>query len=160
MRLYDISQAIEALLDASVDRETGEINEAALAELEALEEQREAKALAVAAYLVGQRLEADAIKAQAKRLAERAAVHARHADRLERYLESHLAVGEKLSDARVALSWRKSRAVEVDCDPTELPEEYCRIRCEADKTALKAALESGEQVKGVRLVERQNLQVK
>lgn len=160
MRLYDISQAIEALLDASVDRETGEINEAALAELEALEEQREAKALAVAAYLVGQRLEADAIKAQAKRLAERAAVHARHADRLERYLESNLAVGEKLSDARVAISWRKSRAVEVDCDPTELPEEYVRIRCEADKAALKAALESGEQVKGARLVERQSLIVR
>lgn len=160
MRLYDISQQIEALLDASVDRDTGEINEAALAELESLEEQRATKALAVAAYLVGQRLEADAIKAQAKRLAERAAVHARHADRLERYLEANLSVGEKLSDARVAISWRKSRAVEIDCDPTELPEDYCRIRCEPDKASIRAALEAGENIDGARLVERHAIQVR
>ena len=160
MKLFDISQQIEALLDASVDRETGEIVETALAELEALEEARDTKALHVAAYLVGQRLEAEAIKSQAKRLSERAAIHARHADRLEVYLEGHVPVGAKLSDSRVQIAWRKSEAVEVDCDALELPLEFCRTTYAPMKPEIKAALKTGQQVHGCRLVTRQSIQVK
>lgn len=160
LALWDLDARLEDLLNRSVDHDTGEILPEALAEIEALEGALEAKQLAVAAYILGQRAEADAVRAQAKRLSERAARHDRHADHLAEYLRAHIAEGTKLRDARVEIAWRRSEAVEVDCDPTELPEEYCRIRCEADKAALKAALKAGEQIKGARLVSRANLVVR
>ena len=100
------------------------------------------------------------MRAQAKRLAERAARHERHAERLVAYLQSHLPDGAKLRDARVEIAWRRSTAVEIDCDASELPEDYCRIRCEADKAAIKAALAAGEEIKGARLVSRTNLVIR
>jgi TPR repeat protein len=160
LALWEFGAQIEALLNASVDRETGEIVPEALAEIEALEGERDAKALAIAAYAHGQGVEADAVRAQAKRLAERAARHERHAERLVEYLQSHLPDGTTLRDPRVEIIWRTSTAVEVDVDPTELPEDYVRIRCEADKPALKAALAAGEQIKGVRLVKRRTLAIR
>ena len=84
----------------------------------------------------------------------------RHAERLVAYLQSHLPDGAKLRDARVEIAWRRSTAVEIDCDASELPEDYCRIRCEADKAAIKAALAAGEEIKGARLVSRTNLVIR
>jgi len=160
MRLFEIDYQIEALLNASVDRETGEINEDALAELEALEVQRDDKALAVAAYIVGQEAEAEAVKAQAKRLADRAAKHERHAERLREYLQAHLPTGTKLRDERVEIGWRKSTAVEIDVETAELPPEMCRVTVAPDKRAIGDALKAGEEVKGCRLVQRQSVQIR
>lgn len=160
LSLYAIDAELEALLNASVNRETGEIEAEALEAIEALEMERDAKALAVAAYIIGQRAEGDAVKAQAKHLAERAAKHARHADRLEEYLRGHIPEGHKLRDARVEIGWRKSEAVEIDVDPITLPEEYVRITCAADKAAIKDALKAGTPISGARLVSRMNLVVR
>lgn len=60
------------------------------------------------------------------------------------------------------LSFRKSEAVEVSIPAEKLPAEYVRMKLvyEADKTALKDALKSGETIEGATLVTRQNLQIK
>ena len=160
MRLYEISDAIERVLLAGTDQETGEIMPEALAELEALEMARDEKALAVAAYLIGERVEADAIEDQAERLQRRAQTHRNRAARLEEYLAAHLEQGCKLSDARVEISWRRSKAVELDCVPESLPIAYQRLKIEADKLGLRKTLEAGGEVKGARLVERWKLQVR
>ena len=159
MKLFEIDAQIEALLNASVDRETGEIDEAALAELEALEVARDEKALAVAAYAIGQQAESEAVRAQAKRLSERAAKHERHATRLVEYLQAHLPVGTKLRDERVEIGWRKSSAVEIDVDVAELPPEVCRVTVAPDKRAITEMLKAGDEVKGCRLVTRQHIAV-
>lgn len=159
VRLFDIAAQIEALLNASVDPDTGEVREEALAELDALETARDEKALAVAAYLLGQEAEADAIDETAKRLRARAQVHRNHAERLRRYLADHLPAGTKLADARVKIGWRKSRAVRV-VEPEKLPEPYWRVVREVDKRAVGDALKSGAEVPGCELEDRLNLVVK
>lgn len=159
MRLFEIHEAIEALLNASVDRETGEVCEEALAELEALEHARDAKALAVAAYLLGQEAEAEAIEATAKRLAQRAAVHRRHAERLRRYLADHLEPGQTLADDRVAISWRRSQAVVVD-DADAVPDDYCAIERRPRRSLIGAALKAGEDLPGAHLEARTHLVVR
>ena len=120
---------------------------------------RDAKCLAVAAYAVGQEREADAIAEQAKRLQARAAVHANHARRLRAYIADNLPVGMKLEDERVALSWRKSQAVEIT-DEAKLDESFWRVRREVAKSDVGEALKAGETVAGAQLVTRWNLVIR
>ena len=62
------------------------------------------------------------------------------------------------SDA-VKITFRKSTSVE--CDVSKLPAEYVKVKttCEADKTALKAALTSGAIISGATLVEKRNIKI-
>lgn len=158
MKLFQISERIEHLLNLSVD-ENGEINEAALDELAELEEARDAKALAVAAYALGQEAEADAIEATAKRLRERAAKHRRHAARLREYIACNVPAGEKLADDRVEIAWRKSQAVRV-VDESAIPDEHWRYTREVDKAAIRDALKAGASVPGCELENRTSLVIK
>lgn len=161
MRLFEISDQIEQILADQVDHDTGEITAEAIELLEALELERDAKALAVAAYLVGERAEADAIARQAKVLLERADRHHKRADRLQDYLVQHIDAGRKLSDTRVSISWRKSTRVEIAEGAEEkLEERFVRVTVAPDKIALKEALAKGEKVDGARLVERVGIVVR
>ena len=60
------------------------------------------------------------------------------------------------------LSTRKSKSVEVNIDTNDLPKEFKSIKVtEApDKTAIKKAIESGQEVDGCRIVENINLSIK
>jgi hypothetical protein len=60
------------------------------------------------------------------------------------------------------LSTRKSKSVEVNIDTNDLPKEFKSIKVtEApDKTAIKKAIESGQEVEGCRIVENINLAIK
>lgn len=60
------------------------------------------------------------------------------------------------------LSTRKSKSVEVNIDTNDLPKEFKSIKVtEApDKTAIKKAIESGQEVEGCRIVENINLSIK
>ena len=162
MKLYEISDAIERVLAEYVDPETGEITDEGIEQLEKLELDRKEKALAVAAYLKGERAEAEAIGAEVKRLAQRQKTHERRAQRLEDYLAwAGVVPGEKLEDARSAISWRKSTRVLVE-NVEALPEEFVRTKVEKspDKVALKKALQSGREVNGAALDMRNNLVVR
>ena len=159
MRLFEIHDAIEMVLAKGVDHETGEISEEAIAELDGLEMTRIAKSLAVARYLMGERAEAAAVKAQADRLAKRARIHANRADRLLRYLAANMPEGNKLHDDVVQIGWRSSTAVEVS-DLGLVPQAFVRVTEAPDKKAIGEALKSGVEVPGAELVTRNRLQVK
>ena len=62
------------------------------------------------------------------------------------------------------LTSRRSTAVEIDLDlaPEDLPAQFQRVRTttSADKTALKAALQAGQVVPGVELVERRSWSIR
>jgi hypothetical protein len=163
MRLFEIVDSVGHLLELSTDRDTGEISEEGLAELEALEMDLEEKLINTALYLRGVEAERDAVAKAAKELADRAKIHARQADRLREYLRANMerAGHEGLSDPRVKLGWRSSTAVELDEDAVDgLPFEFIQVKRVPDKKAIREALESEQEVKGARLVQRRHLQVK
>ena len=83
----------------------------------------------------------------------------RNAEREGRGLANALG-GQKFSTARVAISYRKSVSTEVDSEA--VAKKWCRkkITYTPDKTAIKEALLSGLKIKGCRLVEKQNIQIK
>lgn len=161
MRLYEINAELEALLE-QVDPETGELT----CDLEALEalsmarnEKLENLALAVKNY------ESDAaqIRAEEKALAERRRALENKAERARAFLQESLA-GETIKTARVAVSYRKSKAVELDPEFLTWAMEhakYLRYKDpEPDKTALTAALKAGESIPGAELVEHVSMTIK
>jgi hypothetical protein len=54
------------------------------------------------------------------------------------------------------LTSRRSEAVEVTCDPSELPESCQRVIVEPDRTAIRAAIKAGTEVPGCELVQRRS----
>lgn len=160
MKLYEINAQLEALLE-QVDPETGELT-CDLEQLEALSIAREEKLEGLALYCKNLSAEAEAIRSEEKTLAERRKVAENKAARAKAFLADQLA-GEKFQTPRVAVSWRKSEAVELGMGffATDANERFLKYKePEADKTAVKAALKAGEPVPGAELVTRINMQIR
>jgi len=161
MKLYEINDQIRQLYETGFDEDTGEISEETSWALERLEMERTEKIEACAVVWKEYRAESDALAAEAKALTERKRVLDNRANNLRAYLASQLQNGEKIKTPRAALSWRKSQAVDVD----ELAfnwnrDDLIRVKKEADKTKIKAALEKGETVQGAQIVNTYKLQIK
>lgn len=161
--LYEIDGMVLTVLEDGLifDEETGEVLFDA-DNLDALELERNAKLEAVACFVKSLEADAAAIKAEERALAERRQAKERKAERLRAYIsDSMTMLGDtKLETARVAISFRKSEAVEI-VDASQLPEAYWKQAAPTpDKTAIKKALKAGEAVAGAAIVERRNLQLK
>jgi len=59
-------------------------------------------------------------------------------------------------------STRKSKQVEVNIDPNDLPKEFkvVKVTETPDKNAIKRAIEQGQEIQGCRIIENINLQIK
>lgn len=132
------------------------------AKLDGLGLSRDGKIANTARYLKEMRATAKAIGAEVDTLRSRQATLENRAEWLENYLRVCVPAGEKHADPTYALSWRRSTAVEVSVPAEALPEAYRRVKTtvDADKVALKAALEVGTVVAGAELVTRHNIQIK
>lgn len=142
MNLFEIDDKITACvkLDESrvVDTESGEIID--LEAIAALEMERDKQKNAFAEREKAKKAKAESLRGF-----------------LSRYLN-----GKKFESAKVAMSFRKSEAVEFDkayllC----VPDEYLKFKePELNKTAVKKAIKAGETVPGCELVVKNNLQIK
>lgn len=166
--LYELDAKIAELLDTGfemscIDAETGEIDETQLAiYLEQLQLDRKTKIDNIAVYVKNLEAEADAIKAEEKKLKERREAKERKAERLKNYIKTSMMLqGEtKFESARVSMALRNSKAVVVDENKLESVYFINKIVQSVDKKAIKAALEAGILVEGAMLEERKNLQIK
>ncbi len=161
MNLYWVDNAIYKLYDEFVDPETGEITDPdafaeRYAELEISREDIIENTLLLYKNCVS---DAEAIAAEIKTLKARQAALEKRADRLKADASDALG-GEKFQTAKVAVSWRKSTAAEVD--ESLCPEEYIttKITTAPDKKAITAALKAGQEIPGCKLVERLNMSVR
>lgn len=163
MKLFEIDDAIEQVLNEEVDQETGEITPEAEARLDALVLEKERVALSIARYLKGEIVEGAAVKVEADRLARRAKVHENRAKWLTDYLGKFLKPDECYKDAAAEILWRHSQFVDAP-DVEQLPSQFIREKTvttrEPDKLALAVELKKGTQIKGATLVKRSKLVVK
>jgi hypothetical protein len=151
--LYEIENAI---LEC-VDLETGEIVDTE--QLAALQMERAEKIENVALWYKNLLSDAAAYKAEKDAFAEKERRAKAKAESLKQFLLSALA-GEKFKTTRVNISYRKSSSVVVD-DVLQLPPKYVKFSLpEPDKTAIKQAIASGEEVDGARIEEKQSIQIK
>ena len=151
--LYEIN---EEILNC-VDTETGEIIDPE--KLSQLQMDFDDKVEGIALWIKDLLSDATAIKAEKDKLAERQRVCENKAKNLKEYLSGFLG-GAKFKTSRVAISYRKSKSVDVQ-DTTALPEEYLKYsEPTANKAEIKKALEAGTSVPGCVLVENSNIQIK
>ena len=163
--LYEIDYNLYQLLENEmvVDEETGEIlfEES---DIDNLLLSRDQKLENTACYIKNLMSDIDQIKAEEKSLKERRQTKEKKVERLKSYLaNSMLLFGDKKFETpRVALSFRKSKQVEIEPN-VHLPQEYIKVKVEEspDKTKLKdAILKQGIVINGVKVVEKENLQLK
>lgn len=163
MKLFDIDERLAACvkLDESrvVDTESGEIID--LEAIAALEMERDKKIENLGCWYKNLLAEAEALKAQKNAFAEREKAKKAKAESIKGFLGRYLN-GKKFESAKVAMSFRKSEAVEFDAKCIgDVPEEFLKFKDpELDKVAVKKAIKAGETVPGCELVARQNLQIK
>lgn len=163
MKLFDIDERLAACvkLDESrvVDTESGEIID--LEAIAALEMERDKKIENLGCWYKNLLADAEALTAQKNAFAEREKAAKAKAESLRGFLGRYLN-GKKFETAKVAMSFRKSEAVEFDAKCIgDVPEEFLKFKDpELDKVAVKKAIKAGETVPGCELVQRQNLQIK
>lgn len=159
--IYEINQAI---LDC-IDSETGEILD--MEALEQLQMDRVQKAENVACWRKNLMAMIASIKAEEDALKKRRETLQRKVDGIDGYLAAHFS-GEKIETARAVINWRKSTGVEI-VDKQEAIDYLMHIAHEEllkykepdiDKKAAKVLLEAGENIPGMTLAERLNLQIK
>ena len=158
MKLYEITQEIDRIIQDSIDPETGEII-GDLSSLDELQIAREEKIENICLFYKNLISDAEAIRAEEKKLAERRRACENHAERLKKYLADNLQ-GEAFKTPRAAVSWRRSTSVNVT-DVFALPDEYIKME---DPKPIKAeiakALKAGKEVAGAELVESQSMSIR
>ena len=162
MTIYEIDQQIADIL-SQVDEETGEVmfDPTAIMELQ-MERDRKCENLALA--YKNMTAEAKAIKDEIDNLSKRLKTVQNEAERAKGFLELVLG-GEAFKTAKVVVSYRKTKAVEVTPDflPWAMEHNQALLRVKApepDKTALKKALDAGVEIPGAYIVEKKSTQIK
>lgn len=173
MTLYEIDDAILRCVhtedmpdDEVVDTETGEILD--IEYLENLQMERETKIRNVLCWIKNLNAEADAIKAEEKKLAARRKANENKANNLKTWMQDYLN-GEKVSLPEVAVSYRTTKnKVEID-DLSQIPEKFFKSfedftesdrKSMVKKTIIKDALLDGVIVPGAHLEDSVSMQIK
>lgn len=152
MNLFEIDQAIMSL----IDEETGEVKD--YEAFASLQMDKETKIENTALYIKNLLSDAEQLKAEKQRFAERQKQAEAKAESLKNYLDLFLA-GEKFSSTKVNVTYRKSSSIDV-YDISKIPDKYLKFDPTADKTAISTALKNGEIIEGAKIVEKNNIQIK
>ena len=170
MKIYEIDAEIERLLSESVDEETGELL-IDPEKLDALQMERDRKVENLALVYKNLLADADAIQAEADILKkEAAALEGRvkttknAAKKAANYL-MYVLKGEKFKTPKVSVSFGTSQSVKIDDGFVEWAmvsaPEYLRYKLpEADKVAIKKAIESGEEIFGCSIVKTDTIKIR
>lgn len=155
--LYEIRREIEGF-EYECDPETGELLNAL--EWDKLNMAYEEKVENIACYIKNLTSDIADFKAEESNLAARRKALEKKVEFLKRLLLDNMD-GQKFSTIKCAVSFRKSEAVQVD-DVKLVPAEMLRIKTtyDPDKTAIKAAIKSGREIAGCKLVENTSVQIK
>jgi hypothetical protein len=161
MSLYAIRSEMEAVIDAILDggADSVEAQSALDAHLAGLDAALEDKAEDYAAMIQSLTLRADARKAEAARMRQLADTDAALADRLKQRLKEAMeATGKlKLDTPRFKLAVAGNggkQPLEVAVEASALPEQFQAVAVTANKDAIRAALEAGNEVPGCTLLPR------
>lgn len=128
--------------------------------LQRIEAEHSDKVLRIGCFIKNLRVDAEALKAEKVRLARRQQGVERTIEYLTRYLQDFSEPGRKYQSPQCTIGWRKSEAVQITVSPDKLPEEYRRVKVEADLSGIKAALKEGDAIEGASLESRQNIQIR
>lgn len=158
MTLYEIDKEIQALIT-----EDGEIED--IERFDALAMERDKKIENVGCWVKNLTAEVAAMKEEKKRLEDRIKSKDRMIDSLEWWLDKALD-GQKFESPRVAISYRKSKAVEIQDEAVfkawakDYAPSLLKVTYTIDKTGVKNYIAGGAECPCAVIAERQSMQVK
>ena len=158
MTLYEIDKEIQALIT-----EDGEIED--IERFDALAMERDKKIENVGCWVKNLTAEVAAMKEEKKRLEDRIKSKDRMIDSLEWWLDKALD-GQKFESPRVAISYRKSKAVEIQDEAVfkawakDYAPALLKVTYTIDKTGVKNYIAAGAECPCAVIAERQSMQVK
>lgn len=165
MALYEITSEIEkcelAILE-SVDVETGEILDTTLTEkMKSLQLNRKDKINGCIYAITKREDKIELAKKEIDRLKKLIDICENQDRRIREYLLANIEVGEKIDLGLHSITWRKSEAVEITNEDV-IPKDFMteKITYSPNKTKIKEFIKNGGEVKGARLIERNNMQIK
>lgn len=165
MSLYEIDSRIKAIIDSIYDSadDNGEVGEIDLTELQELQEAREVKLENIALYAKNLASEASAIKEEEIILATRRKRLESKCERLKGILINAMKEdgNKKISSPRFEAVLRESKKTEIT-DMEKIPEEFIVTKVEKnpDKTAIKKAIEAGQEIAGASVVMNTTITIK
>lgn len=158
MTLYEIDKGIQALIT-----EDGEIED--IERFDALAMERDKKIENVGCWVKNLDAEAAAMREEEKTLAERRHRLENKAERLKAYLD-HALDGAKFESPRMAISYRKSKAVEIQDEAVfkawakDYAPALLKVAYTIDKTDVKNYIASGAECPCAEIAERKSMLVK
>jgi len=166
--LFHLQRKIDDIIDSHTDAETGEISEDAWAQVEKLAQSKTDIIANMGITFKKMISEAEFWKQEKKRIERYQKRSELISEKLKALIEKWVQPGEKIRISEVDISWRKSEAVEIDdvtADLKELHKQYPDlveelITYKPNKTKLKELLKTGLGLKGIRLSEKNNIQIK
>lgn len=176
MTLYSIDTRLITLLNEHFDIEDGvvcETEEELAKKIDEVSLDLNTKISNIACFVKNLLSDAEQLKVEKQNLEKRQKQAERKAEYLKNYLDGYLhsVISEKdlpkykFSDSRCQIGYKKSESVTID-DINSVPKDYIKPRViketDIDKTAIKKFLKDNKdnQVNGVRLVTKENIQIK
>lgn len=164
--LYVLAEEMMTVIEGGFvfDEDTGEILWDS-SNLEQLAVSTANKVEAVVMYGQNRRALADAREAAAKQMLESAKALRKEADRLDSYaMWAVSSLGGKLETPAMTIRLKKCpphvEVLDMDAVPPEYIREKVTVKRDVDKTAVKAAVKSGEEVPGVAVVWNEKIEIK
>lgn len=146
-------------LHQQIEENGGELTPELEEQLTITEHDRESKCEGYVSVIRQLKSKSQFIKDEAKRLFDAARTYDKSVERLEDSLLSSIVQLGNIKTNFVSISTRRNKSVEIAND-VEIPLQYQRVKIEANKTAIKEAIESGIDVPGATIVERFSLFIK
>lgn len=163
LKLYEIPSEIRRIMETGSDPETGELTDAAIMELDAIQMNLETKADGVCAIVREELSLESAVTAEIDRLRKMQVAHASRAARLKEYLKLTLeATGQKkLEMARFKVRIQANPpAASCVIDPKDLPDEFKWVRVEPDnRAAIDAWKKTGQAPEGFEIRQGTHLRI-
>ena len=163
MKLYELAENYQEVATMMDQVEIGSEDWQTIQDtLEAIDGEFDIKVQNICALVKEYKYNVEMVKAEKKRLDEVAKGYENKATWLESYLQEQLEKTGNLKSTMLygphKMTYRKSVSTEVT-DVNALPIEFIKTKVEADKTAIKKALQDGVVVAGARLVDTTSLKV-
>ena len=163
MTIYEIDKSIEELIASSIDPDTGELtlNEDAL---EQLKMERDIKVENLALYIKNEQAFSNALQEEQENLKKRKEVVDRRIARLKNYL-TLVCEEKKFQTAKVACKFTESIRTDVSPEFIDWAREHrpdlapARVTYQADKKAIRKAIEAGDVIEFAELVPARNVTV-
>lgn len=162
MRLYEIADQYQFLLNDLYDHETGVIDETALAKLNELGDSLETKCINLTRVFKQIDAEREAIEKERKAMTAREQALKNQVMRLKDYLLSNMERCEikKIECPQFVISLQKNPpSVKID-DESLIPDEYNKVTIEKDVSKMRDEMMNGVIIPGARLVQKNSIRIR